>query len=187
MFQNFGNELSDADLLFTLQDNNVVRILALLKERQLACDHPCLVKSRIDYEQCSKIFKRSYVSSKMKAIIDILNSIVNKHAFTESNNNIESSTIESAPEKVLVFSQFTMMLDLLQPLLNSNGIQFRRLDGKMNRKARDEAVEDFKRNPEVITPLLYCSRNLNCLKDFDTNPDFNISPANTQNHFLFFR
>ena len=115
----------------------------------------------------------------MKAIIDILNSIVNKHAFTESDSNIESSTIESAPEKVLVFSQFTTMLDLLQPLLNCNGIQFRRLDGKMNRKARDEAVKDFNRNPEVLTPLLYCSRNLNCLKVFNTNPDFNISPANT--------
>jgi SNF2 family DNA or RNA helicase len=86
----------------------------------------------------------------MKAIVDILNSIMNKHAFTESDSNIESSTIESAPEKVLIFSQFTRMLDLLQPLLNSNGIQFRRLDGKMNRKARDEAVKDFNTNPEVL-------------------------------------
>lgn len=108
------------------------------------------MKSRIDYEQCSTILERSYVSSKMKAIVDILNSIMNKHAFTESDSNIESSTIESAPEKVLIFSQFTRMLDLLQPLLNSNGIQFRRLDEKMNRKARDEAVKDFNTNPEVL-------------------------------------
>lgn len=97
----------------------------------------------------------------MKATIDILNSIVSRHTFTKSDSNTESSTI-AAPEKVLVFSQFTKVLDLLEPLLNSNGIQFRRLDGKMNLKGKDKAVKDFKTIPEVISTLLYSSRNLSC-------------------------
>jgi SNF2 family DNA or RNA helicase len=79
----------------------------------------------------------------MNTIIDILNSVVKKHTITESDNNIESSSTESVPEKALVLSQFTKVLDLLESILNSNGIQFRRFDGKVKDKSRDKAVTDF--------------------------------------------
>lgn len=117
-----------------------------MKKLQLACDHPCLVKSRSDDQPCSTIFERT---SKMNTIIDILNSVVKKHTITESDNNIESSSTESVPEKALVFSQFTKVLDLLEPILNSNGIQFRRFDRKVKDKSREKAVKDFKTKPEV--------------------------------------
>ncbi|TVU16152.1 hypothetical protein EJB05_39703 [Eragrostis curvula] len=46
------------------------------------------------------------------------------------------------------------MLDLLEPLLNNSHMQFRRLDGKMTRQARDKAVKDFSMNPKVTVLLV---------------------------------
>ncbi|TVU16154.1 hypothetical protein EJB05_39705, partial [Eragrostis curvula] len=127
-------------------------ILSLLKKLQQACNHPCLVKKQDHHQHCSIIFERSYVSSKVKATIDILNSIVNKDAITETGGTTDSS--EPAPEKVLVFSQFTTMLDLLEPLISSSHMQFRRFDGTMGLKARDKAVKDFSMNPKVTVLLV---------------------------------
>ncbi|GJN26362.1 hypothetical protein PR202_gb14288 [Eleusine coracana subsp. coracana] len=104
-----------------------MKILSLLKDLQQACNHPCLVKKR-DHQQCCTILERSYVSSKIKTTMDTLNSVINKNAIIESGRTTESGSSESAPEKVLVFSQFTRMLDMLEPILNSSHIQFRRLD-----------------------------------------------------------
>ncbi|GJN01661.1 hypothetical protein PR202_ga18942 [Eleusine coracana subsp. coracana] len=122
----------------------------IARDLQQACNHPCLVKKR-DHQQWCTIHERSYVSSKIKATMNILNSVINKNAIIESGRTTESGSSESAPEKVLVFSQFTRMLDLLEPILNSSHIQFRRLDGKMTRQARDKAVKDFNRKPKVLS------------------------------------
>lgn len=131
-----------------------MEILSLLKDLQQACNHPCLLKKR-DHQQCCTIFERSYVSSKIKATMDILNSITNKVAIIGSGRTTESGSSESAAEKVLVFSQFTRMLDLLEPVLNSRHMQFRRLDGKMTRKARDKAVKAFNMNPKVLSLIFF--------------------------------
>ncbi|RKP06200.1 SNF2 family N-terminal domain-containing protein, partial [Thamnocephalis sphaerospora] len=45
--------------------------------------------------------------------------------------------------KSVVFSQWTGMLDLVEPHLHCAGIPFTRLDGKMPRKRRDEAIRRF--------------------------------------------
>ncbi|PSC70181.1 SNF2 family DNA-dependent ATPase [Micractinium conductrix] len=57
-------------------------------------------------------------------------------------------------EKVIVFSQWTAMLDLAEAPLRREGFQFRRLDGTMNIKARQQAIEDFSRRPEVAVMLV---------------------------------
>jgi SNF2 family DNA or RNA helicase len=131
-----------------LEGVNSMDILSLLKRLQQACNHPCLAKN-CDDEQYRTIFERSYVSSKIKAIIDILNSVINQDAIIENDRTTKSCSSESAPVKALVFSQFTRMLDLLEPLLNTSHMQFRRLDGKMIRKWRHKAVNDFNMNPKV--------------------------------------
>lgn len=45
--------------------------------------------------------------------------------------------------KVLVFSQFTTMLDVLEVLLFDQGINFSRLDGNSKQEEREEAMADF--------------------------------------------
>ncbi|KAK8449715.1 hypothetical protein SEVIR_7G260250v4 [Setaria viridis] len=128
---------------------------ALLAKLQKACNHPSLAYiGRKDLRKlCSKIFEDSYVSSKIKAIMDILNSIVNGQAVIESDNAMESGSSETAPEKALIFSRFTEVLDLLELQLIGHHIQFRRLDGGMEVKPRKKAVRDFDTNPEVCKYL----------------------------------
>ncbi|EMS66005.1 Putative SWI/SNF-related matrix-associated actin-dependent regulator of chromatin subfamily A member 3-like 2 [Triticum urartu] len=97
----------------------------------------------------SSISQSSYISSKIQATVDILNSIINMHALTDSDT-IESNPNRVSPVKAIVFSQWTGMLDLLEFSLNSNLIQYRRLDGTMSLNSRDKAVKDFNTDPEVI-------------------------------------
>lgn len=58
------------------------------------------------------------------------------------------------PDKVLVFSQWTAMLDLLEAPLNEAGIEFRRLDGTMSIPQREEAIADFKTRPGVLVLIV---------------------------------
>ena len=57
-------------------------------------------------------------------------------------------------EKAIVFSQWTAMLDLLEPCLRSAGIHFRRLDGTMSLAARERALSEFEAKPDVTVILM---------------------------------
>ncbi|KNC96716.1 uncharacterized protein SPPG_07926 [Spizellomyces punctatus DAOM BR117] len=59
-----------------------------------------------------------------------------------------------APIKAVVFSQWTNMLDLLEPSLRTYGFGFVRLDGKMSRQDRTDAMESFKTDPSVTVMLV---------------------------------
>lgn len=67
---------------------------------------------------------------------------------------ISDCLISQVPEKAIVFSQWTRMLDLLEARLKSSSIQYRRLDGTMSVLARDKAVKDFKTLPEVTVIIM---------------------------------
>jgi SNF2 family DNA or RNA helicase len=47
------------------------------------------------------------------------------------------------PEKVIVFSQWTRMLDLVERALRQNRIRFARLDGSMSVPSREGAIRTF--------------------------------------------
>jgi SNF2 family DNA or RNA helicase len=51
--------------------------------------------------------------------------------------------------QVIVFSQWTTMLDLLEVPLKQKGHQYRRLDGTMSVAARERAINDFEERAEV--------------------------------------
>ncbi|CAL5086998.1 unnamed protein product [Urochloa decumbens] len=103
--------------------------------------------------ESSLISQSSYISSKIQAAIDILNSIIAQDALTESDT-MESNRSRVAPVKAIVFSQWTGMLDLLELSLNTNLIQYRRLDGTMSLNSRDKAVKDFNTDPEVRVMIM---------------------------------
>lgn len=56
-------------------------------------------------------------------------------------------------QKVIVFSQWTSMLDLIEEPLTKEEIEFRRLDGTMSASARQAAIQDFTERPEVSVML----------------------------------
>src|SRR3989449_3312988 len=49
--------------------------------------------------------------------------------------------------KVLLFSEWTTMLDLIEPLLEARGLCFVRLDGSVPQKLRQGLVHEFQTNP----------------------------------------
>lgn len=50
--------------------------------------------------------------------------------------------------KVLLFSEWTSMLDLIEPLLKARKLQFVRLDGSVPQKKRQELVNRFQNDPQ---------------------------------------
>ncbi|CAO2043836.1 unnamed protein product [Urochloa humidicola] len=97
-------------------------------------------------DQPFTICESSYVSSKIRATINILKSIIN----TEDDHYVMGPIpCEIAPTKAIVFTQWTGMLDLLEHSLTSNRIEFRRLDGSMPLNIRERAVKEFNTDPEV--------------------------------------
>jgi superfamily II DNA/RNA helicase len=50
--------------------------------------------------------------------------------------------------KVVLFSEWTTMLDLIEPLLKKRGLNYVRLDGSVPQKKRQELVHEFQTNPD---------------------------------------
>src|SRR3989441_396100 len=69
-------------------------------------------------------------SSKLEQLDDLFDRI-----FSEENR------------KVLLFSEWTTMLDLIEPLLEKRGLPFVRLDGSVPQKLRQGLVHEFQSNP----------------------------------------
>ncbi|KAJ6007724.1 hypothetical protein N7540_011700 [Penicillium herquei] len=66
--------------------------------------------------------------------------------------------------KTVVFSQWTSFLDLVEPHLAKCGINFVRVDGKMNATKRDNSIQLFSTQPEytvLLASLSVCSVGLN--------------------------
>ncbi|KAL5982995.1 hypothetical protein ACLOJK_017075 [Asimina triloba] len=72
----------------------------------------------------------------------------------EIDTCMDSKVQSELPEKAIVFSQWTGMLDLLETSLSNSCIQYRRLDGTMSLAARDRAVKDFTNDPEVTVMIM---------------------------------
>ncbi|CAK9867063.1 unnamed protein product [Sphagnum jensenii] len=85
-------------------------------------------------------------SSKINAVMDAL------QAPPETSLGLQR--VDIITKKTLVFSQWTKMLDLLEPHLNKVGIQYCRLDGTMSLSAREQAVSKFRTCPEVTVMLI---------------------------------
>jgi len=107
------------------------------------------------------IVETAYVSSKIKAALEILNSLCSLSyaaALRDCNERdfcmADTGLNPEKPAKAIVFSQWTGMLDLLEGPLNQSLIQYRRLDGSMSLALRDKAVRDFNTDPEVTVMIM---------------------------------
>ena len=79
-----------------------------------------------------KLAKDWVSSSKVDRVLEILQEI---------RDRVDPTT--SQCEKTIIFSQFTSLLDLLEVPINREGWDYRRYDGIMSPKARNDAVIDF--------------------------------------------
>ncbi|KAL7938686.1 SNF2 family N-terminal domain-containing protein [Trichoderma chlorosporum] len=62
---------------------------------------------------------------------------------------------EAREHKFIVFSQFTSMLDLVEPFLRKEGFRFTRYDGSMRNDAREESLRRLRE--DKATRVLLCS------------------------------
>ena len=133
----------------------------------------------------SVILQDEYSSSKIKAVVEILQSkcllknsspelqgsigfsetsLSSEKTFSETGHSgirvvkrttVYSNSLADGPIKAIVFSQWTSMLNLVEHSLRDHSINYRRLDGTMSLVARDRNVKDFNTDPEV------CSYHMN--------------------------
>ncbi|XP_042966159.1 helicase-like transcription factor CHR28 isoform X1 [Carya illinoinensis] len=129
------------------------------------------------FAESSLVLQNEYSSSKIRAVLEILQTHCKMNCSMECNGSslseekahaenfhsgvsaVKHTTVYSkAPAegaiKAIVFSQWTSMLDLVEFSLNQFCIQYRRLDGTMTLGARDRAVRDFNTDPEVTVMLM---------------------------------
>ncbi|KAI0125288.1 SNF2 family N-terminal domain-containing protein [Xylariales sp. AK1849] len=62
--------------------------------------------------------------------------------------------IQATGEKTIVFSQWTLLLELLEAKMGEGEVDFRRFDGGMSSSQRDNAVSDFMEIPNVTVMLV---------------------------------
>lgn len=62
--------------------------------------------------------------------------------------------LKAGKHRVLIFSQFVMMLDIVEKYLHIRGHQFVRLDGSTAVNDRQDLIEEYTANPEIFIFLL---------------------------------
>ncbi|OCH84032.1 hypothetical protein OBBRIDRAFT_799429 [Obba rivulosa] len=78
-------------------------------------------------------------STKIRKILELLDDI---------------ETRSEATEKTIIFSQFTSMLDIIEPFLRAEGIKFVRYDGSMSKIERDAALEKIRSSSSTRVILI---------------------------------
>jgi SNF2 family DNA or RNA helicase len=66
----------------------------------------------------------------------------------ERLNELFEQLFEEPDRKVILFSEWTTMLDLIEPMLKKRKIEFVRLDGSVPQRQRQELVHRFQTSPE---------------------------------------
>jgi hypothetical protein len=66
----------------------------------------------------------------------------------EQLDNLFDQLFAEENRKVLLFSEWTTMLDLIEPLLRKRALRFVRLDGSVPQKLRQGLVHEFQNNPK---------------------------------------
>ncbi|KAJ9095987.1 hypothetical protein QFC21_005350 [Naganishia friedmannii] len=90
---------------------------------------------------------------------------------------LKAIEIQDPRYKALVFSQFTSMLSLIEPVLTDNGIAWLRFDGSMDQKARAAVVDEFTK-PSKVPKILLISLKAGGV-------GLNLTMANRQNKPVF--
>jgi len=191
----------------------------LMQLRKLA-NHPLLVRDHYTDKQLKVIAKslKSYESSHKNAVEEYivqdlkLMSDFDIHKTCEHYRCIANLTLpdhlvcesgkfrlldEMLPkmkadgERVLIFSQFTMMLDILQKYLKLRGFKFLRLDGQTPVQERGALIDQFNGDPEIFLFILstragglginLTAANTVILHDLDFNP-YNDKQAEDRCH-----
>ena len=101
--------------------------------------------------------------------------------------------MQSNGDRVLIFSQFTMMMDIMEKYLKIRGHRYLRLDGQTPVQERQYLIDDFNKDPDIFIFILstragglginLTAANAVILHDLDFNP-YNDKQAEDRCHRL---
>ncbi|KAH7030904.1 SNF2 family N-terminal domain-containing protein [Microdochium trichocladiopsis] len=83
---------------------------------------------------------------------------------TEAIKKLLQITLKDPKSKVVIFSQWTSFLNIIEHTLRANNFRFSRIDGSMTTEKRDSAVTSLNEDPEsrvLLASLSVCSVGLN--------------------------
>lgn len=103
-----------------LTEMDLIRIQKYLLCARMACDSTFLVNK-----------EEPAYSSKLERLEELL-----------------SQLSQEPDRKIIVFSEWTTMLNLIEPILEQLGVSFVRLDGKVPQKKRQQIVHQFQNDPD---------------------------------------
>merc|ERR1711902_100200 len=99
--------------------------------------------------------------------------------------------MQSNGDRVLIFSQFTMMMDIMEKYLKIRGHRYLRLDGQTPAQERQYLIDEFNNDPEIFIFILstragglginLTAANTVILHDLDFNP-YNDKQAEDRCH-----
>ena len=99
--------------------------------------------------------------------------------------------MQSNGDRVLIFSQFTMMMDVMEKFLKIRGHRYLRLDGQTPVQERQYLIDEFNNDPEIFIFILstragglginLTAANTVILHDLDFNP-YNDKQAEDRCH-----
>ncbi|KAE8705433.1 Protein CHROMATIN REMODELING 19 [Hibiscus syriacus] len=148
-------KLSEPDL------NNIVGIIPrrqisnyFVQFRKIA-NHPLLVR-RI-YDECDVCFaKRLHSMGVFECILGrVVEELKNYSDFSIHQTLAELlPSLKRSGHRVLIFSQWTSMLDILEWTLDVIGVTYRRLDGSTQVTDRQTIVDDFNNDTSIFACLL---------------------------------
>ena len=87
-----------------------------------------------------------------------------KGSKTEALLKIVQATLKKDGSKIIIFSQWTSFLTVIQKQLDEAGLTYTRIDGSMNVTKRDTAIKDLDTDPNtriMLASLAVCSVGLN--------------------------
>ncbi|PNP52200.1 hypothetical protein THARTR1_07409 [Trichoderma harzianum] len=83
---------------------------------------------------------------------------------TEAMLQIVRATLKNDGSKIVIFSQWTSFLDIVEKQLKGAGLKYCRIDGSMNTDRRDQAIDALDNDSEtriLLASLAVCSVGLN--------------------------
>lgn len=118
--------------------------LFALRQGKIEDEQESKIESKGNKKRAKQIVNYGGPHTKTKALLSDL--LASKEE-SEQNPN-------EPPIKSVIFSGWTSHLDLIQRALEENGITYTRLDGRMTRTARGQALETFREDPSIHVILI---------------------------------
>lgn len=145
------------------QDKNYTAALVLLLRLRQVCDHPELANKDIVKELSSKDTLQAVPDDANELVHEFENLAIkdkprdNSPGYSTSTkiNEVLRILSKEPQRKTIVFSQFTSMLDMIEPVFKAKKIVFTRYDGSMTTTKREKSLDRLRDDPECT--VLLCS------------------------------